>query len=117
MVFFLLAPFSEVFLLRRTAPGVFIKGRWVEGATTETPVTGSVQQANDRDIQLLPEGLRTNETLKIFTEVEIKTENQPAHQSADVIVRKGVEYLVMSAATFGAPLPHWRVLARKIEGQ
>lgn len=56
----------EALVATRTT-GSYVAGRWVDDAPTTVNFTGVVQNANAQDLLVLPEGLRSEQTIKIHT--------------------------------------------------
>ncbi len=66
-----LSVINPVTLLTPKAPGAYgLDGRWVDTAyDSELLVGASIQRASGKDLQLLPQGLWTEEVFKIFSPV------------------------------------------------
>ena len=89
---------SESVTLRRPSGGAWnSSGAWSGDSTADTTITASVQPFGARELQLLPEGWRSRQPRKIYTETELRTVDQHGETSADRIVDTDtVVYLVMS---------------------
>ena len=79
--------------------GKYIDGRWVEGeidnvANPNFTITTSVQPAKGRELELLPEGLRTREVYKIYPATELKSVDQFSEQEADIVIFNNEDYKV-----------------------
>ena len=70
--------------------GSYVNGRWVEGVPTALSFSGVVQNANPKDLEVLPEGDRNSEAIKIHTIYELETQ--------DLITYKGLTWLVYNVA-------------------
>jgi hypothetical protein len=83
-----------VTIIRFMATSV-IKGR-VSEATTETrfDIEVSIQPTGSKDLQLLPEGMRNQDTVKIFTETELFSVRRSESKTPDRILYRGVIYQV-----------------------
>ena len=76
-----------------------IRGRWVPGTidTDDAPnftIRTSVQPAKGKELEVLPEGLRTGEIYKIYPETELKAVDQHSEQEADIVVYNNADYKV-----------------------
>jgi hypothetical protein len=63
---------SASFTRTRYAASTVVNGRTVNGATTTSTITGSVQPLTGREVERLPEGVRQRVTLKIYTTAELR---------------------------------------------
>lgn len=82
-----------------TTTGQYVNGRWVPGTTgtTQEPdftIRTSVQPARGKELEVLPEGLRTSEVYKIYPEIELRAVDQHSQEEADIVVYNGNEYKV-----------------------
>jgi hypothetical protein len=114
--------FKSVKMNQKTfAPGQYVKGRWVEGPPIEMEFWGTCQPANGQTLQLLPEGKRNSEVVKVFAPITMQfTAASPEEQrSGDRIIWQGKEFEVQVAAKWdNGLLPHWEIVCtREKEGQ
>jgi len=108
---------SEPVTLRRTAAGSRgADGRFVPGAATDTTLQASVQPMSGRDIERLPEGLRSRASLKLFAETELRLAEASGVYPCDRIVYDGEVYEVGAAQKWGAtsPIPHYEAVLLRI---
>ena len=81
---------------RRYAPGAWIAGTWTPGAATDSPFTGSVQPLGGRDRQVLPEGIRSRDGRKVYTDRgTLRTDDQHTGNVADEVLVNGIAYTVV----------------------
>ena len=66
--------------------------------------------------QSLPEGLRSRDVRKVFTETEIRTASQAAGTVADLITYDGVTWQVMVVEPWPTPsvLPHYEATVVRV---
>ncbi len=100
--------------------GKYINGRWVPGSTSEPNSTfeiqTSVQPANEQDLEALPEGLRTEEIIKMFPSTSINTVDQHILQEADIIEYNSKKYSVIKVDAWQNNLiNHYKVMANRIK--
>jgi hypothetical protein len=73
--------------IRRGSAGTSVKGRFTPGATTDTPgVVASVQPITGKELERLPEGIRSKRPAKLYTETEIKQADVGASTPPDQIL-------------------------------
>jgi len=86
---------SPVATVTRGAAGTYTAGRLTPGAlTTTTLAVVNIQPASGRDLLRLPEGVRTRETVAIWTSDELRTANEATGAPADVVNYGGASYQV-----------------------
>lgn len=93
-------------------------GRYVEGSSTDTSMTASVQVASGKDLQTLPLGLRTRRTIKVYTEdtsTGFDTADQAAGTSPDHLVVSGVTYEVQTSFPEHPLITHAKCLATQLQ--
>lgn len=97
-------------------------GRGVPGATASDPITASVQPARGEDLQLLPEGMRQQQVIKLYTPAELRTADQYAGTPPDRVVLAsafgGVDagtYQVQLVKPWPALLTHHFALATRLQ--
>lgn len=92
------------------------EGAWVEGTSTDTEILASVQPANARDLQIIEEGLRQRDAIKVYTDDEaLRTGNQHDGVSADEVIVDGISYQVQSVARQRAVLPHYKAICVRVQ--
>lgn len=114
----LLDSFAVPVTVERQQPGSRVDGAWQPGAVTTLLVRASVQHAGFKDLQLLPEGQRTTEAIRLYAESELRTVDETAGAAADVVLWNGKHYAVehVQSWTLGG-LSHWKAIAVKREGE
>lgn len=102
--------------LIRQAPGVYDPhGRWVAGATTEIQRSMIIAPATPRDLQVLPEGLRTEETLAFFDIEELRTATAGTNgTAADRVVYNGATYELHHVDNWSHQAGYWRAIGIKV---
>lgn len=78
------------------------------GTPTAIPITAVVQPVRNKDLQRLPEGLRTDQLRAVFTETQLQTEPQP-----DTIVIDGLSWQVESVEPWESG-GFWKAIVRKV---
>lgn len=90
-------------------------GRWTAGASTDTTIRASVQPANGHDIQTLPEGERSKDTRKVYTETALRTTAQGDDLRGDDLVIDGIVYEVRSVAREHSTLAHYKAIVVAVQ--
>lgn len=75
---------KEVAVISKTE-GAYVNGFWIEGSEVTTTIKASVQPISGKDVELLPEGKRLNESFKLFTDSELKVSIEGTNQNGDII--------------------------------
>ena len=113
--------FRTMKLIKRSVPGFYEKGRWIKGTPVDTPFEGTAQPATGRVLELLSEGKRHNDSIRVFAplNMEFTSADSEKEISGDIIVWEGRQYEVMVARPNKAGLiPHWDMVAsREKEGE
>lgn len=54
--------------LQRYAPGAYgLDGRYIQGSSTLVPIVASIQQPSPAQLKRMPEGLRVEDTITVYT--------------------------------------------------
>lgn len=83
--------FASACVIQRREPGVLSNGVWIERAPLRQTIKASVQPAG-REVQLLPEGLRSDDALTVFTRERLRTAADPAGAGGDRLEWQGSLY-------------------------
>ena len=87
---------EESIQLTRKASGTRdANGEWVNGATTVTNPLAVVQSLNADERLVLPEAVRTKETIKIHSRTPFQTANEDSQIIADEVLYQGVTYIII----------------------
>lgn len=85
---------DSVTLLRSTQIGDFINGVWVSGkADADFIFQGSVQPFEFEDFKSLPEGIRDNEAVWVYTRTVLNGSN--SENSGDYLIWRGAKWKVV----------------------
>ena len=105
---------------RRYNTGVYgPTGLWIEDASpVDASFQGSLQPVGTRDRQVLPEGLRSAVTLKVYcAPATLRTVDQHINQQADEVIAPEGTFTVVHIDEPHPMLAHQRgYLTRKVEG-
>lgn len=103
----------ESVTVRRYGTGSWVGGRWAEGSYVTITVVGAVQPGGMRELMTLEEGDRSKDTLTIWTQTALLTEDEVAQRAADRIVYGGEVWQVRRVESFGLTpeLRHYHAIA------
>lgn len=81
--------------IKRTVAGSYVNGVFVEGAETTVTIQASVQPVSGQDMVSVPEGRRSSDVVKIYTDSDLFCQgNLGSGQSPDRLVWRGNDYEV-----------------------
>ena len=102
--------------VKRRAPGSY-KGSGffeVSGPDTEFTITASVQPLTGKEMLLLPENRREQETTKLFTDTELYGIEKGNGVNADLVTIDGSDYEVIKVYTWrNQVINHYKVFVAK----
>jgi len=111
--------FGTYYTLRRYDPGIYVKGRWEPGSTfTETQIVASIQPSTGKEREILPEGERTKEVIRIYTKYGLRQPIEQQNVKGDRISYKGRSYEVRMVETWDFDwndMAHFKALAVMVE--
>lgn len=104
---------TGVYLVTRRAASSFTHGRAQAGpGLPPFTIRASVQPANGRDLQRLPEGRRAIETRVIYSPTQLQVGGQAAELEADMVEIEGRLWEVQLAEPWPAASGYWRCIAQ-----
>ena len=80
---------------RKTAGTTDDDGFYTPGSTTSVPFSGTIMRMSDKERENLPEGQRTTETIKIYTDTDLYVTNITAGTKGDIVTYKGNDYEIV----------------------
>ena len=89
-------------------------GRYVFGTTSTLTFVGSIQPTQGRDLLLLPEGLRTQQIVAVYTGTRMQTANAPNGVSGDVVQYGSDTYEIVTAQDWSESGKFYKYLAMKV---
>lgn len=98
----------------RQTPGAYYHGEWAPGIESTVTIFGSVQPVGGQELMALPEGRRTSEVVKLYTDVELNTSE--ISQQADRMMWRGHMYEISMKAPYQSNvINHFKYYATKIQ--
>lgn len=104
----------------RFAAGKWENGRFVKGTATIDSIKASVQPLRPNEALLLPEGRRTTEAVKIYSDERLFTTDENGATAADIITIDGVRYEVHFTEAWNldsSDQEHYKTIALKMDGE
>ena len=86
--------------IERTAPGAWVKGRWVEGLVTLINIEANVQPMRGHELLVLPEVDRTKDSIKVYSVEHIDTVEDVKQEQADVVIWNGKRYKAIKSVQY-----------------
>jgi len=107
--------FNNNYKYKRKSSGyIDAKGNYVEGSFFEYDFVGNIQIMSGKDMQLLPEGRRETESIKIFSGIRLNTVDVKNKTNPDIVIFNGEEYEVISSSPYQNNLiNHYEMIAQK----
>ena len=104
--------FRKSVTIRRKSTGAYINYKWVEDTTpVDIIIQASVQPVGANEMQQLPEGRRTNETFKMYTDIKLRTVDE---QNPDDLFIDGERFEVISVASYQSNvINHYKIIIQK----
>lgn len=102
-----LIPRKELRVIRKN-DGHYVAGEWITGQGNSFSIKASVQGCNARTLQSLPEGYRTSENYRLYTDTELKI-------IKDTVIIGDQEFLVVKVTPWQhfADTSHYEVVVVK----
>ena len=94
-------------------------GMYVDDGTEQRTISANVQPANNRDMEVLPDGARTIRTIKVFSD-EVLYSNQQAteytkERKGDILIVDGVPFAVVRCDPWGSNvISHYESIATEV---
>lgn len=110
-----MSSFRKPVILLRKQPGGFNNyGEWIEGEAEETSIKASIQPLSLKEMETLPEGQRSSNLVKVYTDTEVHPAVQGG-KSADIIIWRDKQWEVLSCAAYQmGVIPHYKAIAAEV---
>ena len=111
---------KNIELIRHGTGGYYNdNGLYVQADTTQRTIAASVQPANNKDMELLPDGARTIRVIKVFTDEVLYSSQQATEyteeRKGDILIVDGVPFLVVRCDAWQSNvISHYESLATEI---
>lgn len=94
-------------------------GIYVRTDTTQRTISANVQPANNKDMELLPDGARTIRVIKVFTDEVLFSSQQATEyteeRKGDILIVDGVPFVVVRCDAWGSNvISHYESIATEV---
>ena len=110
----------KIDLIRHGTGGYYNdNGLYVDTSTIQRAIAANVQPANNKDMELLPDGARTIRTIKVFSDEALYSNQQATEyteeRKGDILIVDGVPFLVVRCDAWGSNvISHYESLATEV---
>lgn len=101
---------------KRRTGGARVRGRSTSPTETDSLIQCTVNPIPGEELEVLPEGERTGEQIRILTTADLRSSDETSGELADLVVWEGKTYEVRTVQEYRRVLPHIEVRARRVEG-
>ena len=99
---------------RDDGTGIYVEGEWVAGSTTVLSIEASIQPLRPDEMDQLPEGRRSGQAYKLYTDDLVRTAKQDQY-NADKLTINGEECEVVAVKPYQSGIiSHYKVFAVRI---
>ena len=94
-------------------------GMYVQTDTTQRTIVANVQPANNKDMELLPDGARTIRVIKVFTDEALYSSQQATEytdeRKGDILIVDGVPFIVVRCDAWESNvISHYESIATEV---
>lgn len=108
-----MSSFRQPIEIKRFTDGEFVNGFWQEGAQESFMIMASVQPTTGEDLESLPEGRRTSQSLRLYTDTLLKTVHD---KNPDKVTLFGNDFEVMTVEPWqNNVISHYKCVVIKID--
>lgn len=109
-----MSSFRSSFVVTRKEAGSFVNGKWVEGDTSTFTIQASVQPLRGDEIQLLPEGRRNSQAVRIYTDTLLYNKTNES-TNPDIVTAFETDFEVLTVEPWQSNvINHFKCLAVKV---
>ena len=111
---------SDTFTVNRLVAGTIDSdGFYTDGSTSSFTVSATIMRLSAKDMINLPEGQRTEQMVKIYTDAVLNTSNITTGIKGDIVTYKGNTYEIISLENWddfnASGIEHYKYVAMKID--
>lgn len=111
--------FNKTYTVTRGSTGTKVKGRYTKGAETTFDIKATIMRMTEKEKQNLPEGLRNQDFIKIYTGTDLLVADNKAKIPGDKIEYKNNNYEITGREDWDDfnenGLGHFRLRGQKID--
>ena len=110
--------FRKLITIKRQQGGAYINGDYVKGSDVDINILASQQPLTPNELQQLPEGRRTNQSFKFYTDIKLRTvndENPENHENPDKAYIDNEPFEVTGVYPYQSGIiNHYKVILTKV---
>lgn len=114
----IISDFGRDLVATRFDAGSYVNGTYVPGSTNSIDIVMSVQPLNGKELMILPEGERTKNYVRGYTDTQLYTAQQSDSKKADRVSVDDVVYEVQKVEKWeGNEMelqPYWKVMMAEV---
>ena len=92
--------FGQTVTVTRSGPGFAVNGTWVKGPVSTFAAYASIQPLRPRELLILPEGERTRERIRAYTNTRLLVADETTQAMGDRLSWNGRDYEVQQCETW-----------------
>lgn len=108
--------FTQPVTRRRRTGGGRLRGRPTSPTSDDVVIQCTVNPIPGEELEVLPEGERTGEQIRLLTTAELRSSDETDGVLADLVIWEGKTYEVRTVQQYRRVIPHLEVRARRVEG-
>ena len=107
-----MSSFRSAFVIRRKEPGNYVDGKWQEGQQLAFIINASIQPLKGKEMEMLPEGRRHTQSIRIYTNTKLNTVNDA---NPDIIEAFGDSFEIFSVEPWQSNvINHYKCIGIKV---
>jgi len=111
--------FNKTYTVTRGSTGTTVKGRYTKGSETPIVIQATIMRMTEKDKQNLPEGIRNQDFIKIYTATNLLVADNKNKIPGDKIAYKNNDYEITGREDWDDfnenGLEHFRLRGQKID--
>jgi len=110
---------TETITIERFAEGSWSNnGRYEKGDAETFTIEASVQPASGNQVKILPEHRRTEEIIVIYSDKQLRVNDNKKNKSGDTLLHSGKKYEILNVKDWSrTDIPHFECLGVKLDGE
>jgi len=116
----MITTWNDTFTVNRLVAGTIDSdGFYTDGTSSSFTMSATIMRLSAKDMLNLPEGQRTEQMIKIYTDTVLNTANITTSIKGDIVTYKGNTYEIMSLENWDdfdtSGIEHFKYVAMKID--
>ena len=108
-----MSQFRTTFTVKRKTAGAYVNGKFTGETTSDISIQASVQPLRGEEVQLLPEGRRNSQAVKIYTSTQLNA--IASGRNPDRLVYMGSEFEILTVEPWQSNvISHYKCIGVKV---